>query len=375
MAGVPALCDYDLPSFANLIESWGHPRAHARKILRAYYDHAATMPLPPDAIGHRLHERIAAELLGPRTRILLRRVALDGTVKLLIGVRGQGTRDEGRAKASARPSSLVASPLSVESVLMPSHRPDRAAGCLSSQVGCAMGCDFCASTKSGLTRDLSAGEIVEQFLHLRREAMALGRRLQTVVFMGMGEPLLNYDDVLAAIGRIAGQALGALGWRQVTVSTVGIVPGIERLMRDGPGVQLAVSLHAPDDDTRSAIVPTGKRYRVAEILAAAEAYQRASGRVVNIEYTMLAGVNDSEAQARLLAELLTSRRMHVNLIPYNWIGAGVSGREYRRPSDADMERFAAILREAGVVTHFRQPRGDDIEGACGQLRDRATVGA
>jgi 23S rRNA (adenine2503-C2)-methyltransferase len=234
-----------------------------------------------------------------------------------------------------------------------------------------MGCDFCASTKAGVERSLSSGEIVEQFLYLRAEAARLGRRLQTIVFMGMGEPLMNYDNVTAAIRRIAGEDLGAIGWRHVTVSTVGIVPGIDRMTEEGLGMYLAVSLHAPDDDTRSAIVPTGKRYKVADILSAVRRYQAATGRIVTIEYTLLEGVNDSDAQARLLAELLDGGRMHVNLIPYNAIGLGVSGREYRRPSQERMVRFLEILRDRGVVAHFRRTRGADIDGACGQLRDRA----
>jgi 23S rRNA (adenine2503-C2)-methyltransferase len=237
-----------------------------------------------------------------------------------------------------------------------------------------MGCDFCASTKAGVERSLTSGEMVEQFLWLRGEAARLGRRLQTIVFMGMGEPLMNYDNVTAAIRRMAGEDLGAIGWRHVTVSTVGIVPGIDRMTEEGLGMYLAVSLHAPDDDTRSAIVPTGKRYRVADILAAVRRYQAATGRIVTIEYTLLEGVNDSDAQARLLAELLDGGRMHVNLIPYNSIGPGVSGREYRRPSQERMDRFLEILRERNVVAHFRRTRGADIDGACGQLRERARVG-
>jgi 23S rRNA (adenine2503-C2)-methyltransferase len=248
-----------------------------------------------------------------------------------------------------------------------------------------MGCDFCASTKAGVERSLSAGEIVEQFLWLRAEALAQGRRLQTIVFMGMGEPLMNYDNVVAAIRRIAGEDLGAIGWRHVTLSTVGIVPGIDRLTAENLGTQLAVSLHAPDDDTRAAIVPTGKRYKVADILAAVARYQAASGRIATIEYTLLEGVNDSDAQAELLARLLNDlrddakpgreSRMHVNLIPYNAIGPGLSGREYRRPSPERLTRFLVILRDRGLVAHFRRTRGDDIDGACGQLRERATAAA
>jgi 23S rRNA (adenine2503-C2)-methyltransferase len=211
---------------------------------------------------------------------------------------------------------------------------------------------------------------VEQFLWLRAEALRYGRHLATLVFMGMGEPLLNYENVIAAIRRIAGEELGALGWRQVTVSTVGIVPGIERLREERLGVQLAVSLHAPDDETRASIVPAGRKYRVAEIVEASRRYQESSGRVVNIEYCLLRGVNDSDEQAELLASLLAGLGMHVNLIPYNAIGTGVSGRVYERPSAERMERFLEILRSRGVVAHFRRTRGEEIEGACGQLRER-----
>ena len=148
---------------------------------------------------------------------------------------------------------------------------------------------------------------------------------------------------------------------------------IDRLTEEGIPLTLAVSLHAPDDDTRSAIIPTGRKYRVADILSAARRYQQKVGRPVNIEYTMLQGVNDSDAQARLLAGLLATDdragRVHVNLIPYNWIGPGVSGRIYQRPEMERMARFAEILTERGAIAHFRRTRGDDIEGACGQLRE------
>jgi 23S rRNA (adenine2503-C2)-methyltransferase len=251
---------------------------------------------------------------------------------------------------------------------MPTSRPAIAAGCVSSQIGCAMGCDFCASTKNGLERSLTAGEIVEQFLHLRREAAASGRRLRTLVFMGMGEPLLNLEEVIPAIRRIADGAMGALGWRQITVSTVGIVPGIDQLAEADLNVHLALSLHAPDDATRAMIVPANRRYAVADIIAAARRYYECSGREVNIEYCMLGGVNDSDDHAAMLADRLDGFRAHVNLIPYNPIGAGVSGRIYIRPSDSRVVRFLEILRERKVVSHIRITRGDDVAAACGQLR-------
>jgi 23S rRNA (adenine2503-C2)-methyltransferase len=350
---MPALSEFDVDSLIALAQGWGFPRGNIKKLLRRFYDSAGES-IEGVQVAHDLKSRILCELGLHSTRILTRKQASDGTVKLLVGV------NTGMTAAS-----------SVECVLMPSYRSDRAAGCVSSQIGCAMACDFCASTKAGVERSLTSGEIVEQFLYLRGEAARLGRRLQTIVFMGMGEPLMNYDNVTAAIRRIAGEDLGAIGWRHVTLSTVGIVPGIDRMTEERLGMYLAVSLHAPDDDTRSAIVPTGRRYKVADILAAVRRYQAATGRIVTIEYTLLEGVNDSDAQARLLAELLDGGRMHVNLIPYNAIGSGLSGRIYRRPSQERMDRFLQILRDRNVVAHFSRTRGADIDGACGQLRDRA----
>ena len=258
---------------------------------------------------------------------------------------------------------------------MPSHRPDRAAACISSQIGCAMGCDFCASTRGGLERNLTAREIVEQFLLLRAEARATGRRLRTLVFMGMGEPMHNLDHVMSAIERIAHPDMGSLGWRQITVSTVGIAPGIDRLADSGLGVQLALSLHAPDDATRAMIVPSNRRYPIAQILASARRYQQQTGRIVNIEYCLLSGINDSDEHARALAELLRDFRAHVNLIPFNSIGsAGISGRVYVRPAPSRVAAFLQRLRDSGIVSHVRVTRGEDVSGACGQLRAAALPG-
>ena len=238
-----------------------------------------------------------------------------------------------------------------------------------------MGCDFCASTRRGLERNLDAGEVVEQFLHLKAAARAVGRRITSLVFMGMGEPMHNLDNVIAAIKRIADAPTGALGWRQVTVSTVGVVPGIERLTDADLNVNLAVSLHAPDDATRSRIVPSNRRYPVAEIMRATLRFQRLTGRPPTVEYTLLAGVNDSDDHAEMLADLLEGHRVHVNLIPYNPIGPGVSGAVYARPSPLRLGNFLDILRAHGVVAHPRATRGDDVDAACGQLRETEAAAA
>lgn len=344
-----SLADYSLAGFQQRISAWGFKPAHAARVLRAFYAGGGEIAWEPLVLPHGLQERMQAEEPRSRPAVLARQVAEDGTTKLLLQL------EDGRT---------------VEAVLMPDFRPDRAAGCISSQVGCAMGCDFCATTKSGFERNLTAGEIIEQFLALRREALVSGRRLQTIVFMGMGEPMLNLDHVLTAVRRIAGNDLGALGWRQVTVSTVGIVPGIDALAAADLNVHLAVSLHAPDDATRAKLLPMGRRFGVEEILAAADRYQAKTGRPVTIQYCLLEGVNDSPAQARQLAELVAARRMHVNLLRYNPTGLSLRGVAYQPSSEKAAETFAAELRARQVVAHFRRPRGRDIDAACGQLRER-----
>lgn len=346
---MPALADLGLAEISTQFAAWGFPAVHGPRVLRNFYARGGSVAWDELALPRGLRERTAGAFAERSLESAARQQSDDGTVKLLLRA------GDGRT---------------VESVLMPDYRDDRAAGCLSSQVGCAMGCDFCATAQGGFARNLSAGEIVEQFLALRREALAAGRRLQTVVFMGMGEPMLNLDHVLEATRRLAGNDLGGLGWRQVTVSTVGIVPGIETLTASGLGVNLAVSLHAPNDALRAQLLPMGRRFLIADILAAADRHQAKTGRVVTIQYCLLAGVNDAPAHAAELAAVLAGRRMHVNLLRYNFTGAGLSGANYAPPTDAAIDAFLAELRRLGVVAHFRRSRGPEIDAACGQLRRR-----
>ena len=344
-----SLADFSLEDFTALVVGWGGRPVHAEQILRAYYRAEHDCFWPEAGLPRGLRARIERELVVEPTALVVRQEAEDGTVKLLL---------------------RLVDGLTVEAVLMPDWEGERAAGCLSSQAGCAMGCDFCATAQGGLARNLTAGEIVGQFVALRQEARRVGRRLQTLVFMGMGEPLHNLDAVLPAVGRIAGNELGALGRKQITVSTVGLVPGIHALPDSGLGVSLAVSLHAPDNATRAKLLPAGRRYRVADILAAADRHQAATGRITTIQYCLLAGVNDSTEHARALAEVLARRRMHVNLLRYNATGPGLSGTVYAPPADEGIEGFLGALRAQGVVAHFRRPRGAGIDAACGQLRRR-----
>jgi 23S rRNA (adenine2503-C2)-methyltransferase len=349
---VNPLSEYSLAELERHLASWGFRISHARRLLVNYYGHAGAVDWAGLKLPRELQERLREECCPPGSSVAARQAAPDGTIKLLLRL------GDGRT---------------VESVVMPAYRKDRAAGCVSSQVGCAMGCDFCATTQTGFERNLSAGEMVEQFLHLRRESAVEGRRLQTVVFMGMGEPMLNLENVLEAARRMAGEAMGALGWRQITVSTVGIVPGIDAMAAAGLNINLAVSLHAPDDATRARLIPSGRRFGVEEILAAAGRYQEKQGRPVSIQYCLLRGVNDSPEQARQLAARLGGRRMHVNLLHYNATGLSLTGRSYEPAPPESADAFMRELRACGVVAHFRRSRGREIDAACGQLRRRINI--
>ncbi len=256
----------------------------------------------------------------------------------------------------------------VESVLM--RYPDRVTLCVSSQAGCGMACPFCATGQAGLTRNLSAAEIVAQVVAGAR-AMASGvvpggpGRVSNVVFMGMGEPLANYPNVLAAVRRITEPVPDGLGisQRSLTVSTVGLVPAMRKLGAEGLAVRLAVSLHAPDDELRDELVPVNRRWPVAEVLAAAFDYAAATGRRISIEYAMIRAVNDQAWRAELLADLLAGRLAHVNLIPLN----PTPGSRWTA-SDPDVaDEFRHRLAARGVPVTVRDTRGREIDGACGQL--------
>jgi 23S rRNA (adenine2503-C2)-methyltransferase len=255
----------------------------------------------------------------------------------------------------------------VESVLM--HYPARAGQrerhtvCVSSQVGCAVGCPFCATGELGFGRDLTTAEIVDQVRWAARRLAADGRRLTNVVFMGMGEPLLNLDRVLEAVAALADPRRFGLGARHITVSTSGVVPGIRRLTALGPQFTLAVSLHAARDPLRDVLVPLNRRWPVAEVVAAARDHARATGRRISYEVTMIGGVNDTDADAVALAELLRGDLAHVNLIPMNQ----VAHTPWSASPMPVIEAFAGRLRDGGIAVTIRRNRGQEIGAACGQL--------
>jgi 23S rRNA (adenine2503-C2)-methyltransferase len=255
----------------------------------------------------------------------------------------------------------------VESVLM--HYPARPGSrerhtlCLSSQAGCAVGCPFCATGELGFTRDLDAAEIVDQAREAARRLAADGRRLTNIVFMGMGEPLLNLDNVLAAIEALNDRRRFGLGARHITISTSGVVPGIRRLTALGPQFTLAVSLHAARDALRDVLVPLNRRWPVAEVVEAARDHARTTGRRISYEYTMISGVNDTDVDATALADLLRGDHVHVNLIPMNQ----VAHTPWTASPAPVIERFATTLRSAGIQTTIRWNRGQEVGAACGQL--------
>ena len=252
----------------------------------------------------------------------------------------------------------------IESVLM--HYPERSTVCISSQAGCAMACGFCATGQAGFDRHLRTGEILEQVIEARRAAAASGRRLSNVVFMGMGEPMANYDAVWRAVGAIhSGIGLSA---RHITISTVGIIPGIRRLADEALPVNLAVSLHAANDELRDELVPINRRYPLDALHDACARYLAAKNRRLSFEWALIAGVNDRDSDAHELADYARSLGAHVNLIPLN----PTPGYPTTGSSPERVRAFAGLLRALGANATVRQNRGTEIDAACGQLR--ASVG-
>lgn len=248
----------------------------------------------------------------------------------------------------------------IESVYLPYK--DRVSVCLSTQVGCPAGCRFCATAKGGLSRNLTAGEIVGQLLRMQA---ASERRISHAVFMGMGEPLWNYEAVIQSL-RLFRDEIG-LSMRNLTLSTVGVVPGILALAEEELPVTLALSLHAPNDALRETLIPTARKWKLDEILEACRIYASKTGRNLTFEYLLLGGINDSPEQARELASLLKKRRLpgNVNLIPFNYVE---TPEGYKRPERESIQRFREELENAGRPTTQRMTRGHSISAACGQLK-------
>ncbi len=339
------LYDLTLPELEGRLRGKGLPAYRARQIWGWLYrqlaaDYAAMTTLP-DA----LRADLAAELP----------ISTLETVRVLSADNGETLKTLFRTGDGEL----------VETVLM--LYPDRATVCVSCQVGCAVGCAFCATGLGGLTRNLSAGEMVAQVVGAARQARERGRVLTNIVMMGMGEPFHNYAATMKMVATLHDPAGMNLGARRITISTSGVAPKIDALAEEPWQVNLAVSLHAPNDALRDGLVPINRRYPVETLMAACRRYVERTGRRVSFEYALMAGINDAEATARDLAALLRGELCHVNVIPLN----PVDVLPYERPDAAAIQRFAEILRGAGIPTTVRYSRGLEIDAACGQLRAKA----
>jgi 23S rRNA (adenine2503-C2)-methyltransferase len=258
----------------------------------------------------------------------------------------------------------------IESVLIPDE--DRQTLCISSQVGCRQACRFCLTGRGGLSRDLSAFEIVDQVLEISRILRQEGkRRITNIVLMGMGEPLANLVEVIKALQLITADSGLGFATRRVTVSTAGLVPEIEKLGKSGVKVNLAISLNATTDEIRDKIMPVNRRYPIRELIAACRHYPLEPRRRITFEYVMVKGVNDSVEDAQRLVKLLRGIRGKVNLIPFN----PFPGSDFERPDEATVRRFQKLLLDNHFITPVRESRGRDISAACGQLRERELAGS
>ena len=318
----------------------GEPAYRAGQIRRWLYAGRARSIADMTDLPARLREQLGQDFRLWTSEVVRHNRTDDGTEKLLV---------------------KLADGQQIECVLL--RDGERRTICISTQVGCAMGCVFCASGLDGVVRNLTAGEIIEQMLLLDR-LLPDGERLSHIVVMGMGEPLANIDRLLAALAEASDATGLGISARRITISTVGLPKVIDRLAADQCRYNLAVSLHAADDPLRTRLVPVHKSTSLAEIVAAADRYFESSGRRLTFEYVLLANLNDDPVQARKLAALLRGRMALVNLIPYN----PVAGLPYGTPSGKAVSRFVEILRLSGLNVQIRERKGDKINAACGQLR-------
>jgi 23S rRNA (adenine2503-C2)-methyltransferase len=328
----------------NDLEAWlaerGERPFRARQVRQWLFHRRAASFAEMTDLPKALREALEQEFSIWTTKIARHSQSDDGTEKLLLEL-----ADGGR----------------IECVLL--RDGQRRTICISSQVGCAMGCVFCASGLDGVDRNLTAGEIVEQMLRLQ-QLVEPELRLSHIVVMGMGEPLANLDRLLPALEIASSEEGLGISPRRITISTVGLPTAIRQLTERGVHYNLAVSLHAPDDELRTRLVPVNKNIGLAPILEEADRYFAASGRRLTFEYVLLSGLNDQETHARQLVKLLRGRTALLNVIPYN----PVAGLPYETPSGNAARRFRTILEEGGLNVQFRERKGDKINAACGQLR-------
>lgn len=349
------LLGQSLDQFEAELEAQGEPTYRARQVFGWIFHRLVTDFGQMTNLPATLRDRLDRDYSILAARELHRYLAAEGTAKTLL----------------QWPDGVT-----TETVMIPSK--DRRTGgtgrqrrtvCLSTQVGCDVGCRFCASGIGGALRNLTVGEVVEQALRIARNLHEQGDRLSHVVFMGMGEPLANYEVTVAAVRHLnAPWGLG-LAQRRITVSSVGLPTQIERLSQEGLQVTLALSLHAPNDELRRDLIPWASGVPLARLLEACDKYFSKTGREVTLEYCLLAGTNDGPEHAAQLAAIAKRLHAHVNLLLYNPVGS----LPFERPSDLQAHDFLAALRRRGVNAHLRQSRGLEADAACGQLRRRQSL--
>jgi len=340
--------DLSLSELTDLMTSWGESAYRARQIWRGLYQNFWCSPAESTDLPAPLRDRLAADMnFAPVT---------------LVGSVDSGDRRTRKMLFELRDRHMI------ETVLM-RYDPDTFSGrgrrtlCISTQAGCAMGCVFCATGQMGFKRNLSSGEIVGQVMHAARLLQGKGHSLTNIVFMGMGEPFHNYENTMAATDRLSDPLGYNFGARRMTISTVGLVPQIRRFADEHRQVNLAVSLHAADDEARLKMLPVNKHYNIAEVLSACRYYVAETGRRITFEWALIEGVNDSPKAAMQLASRLRGLLCHVNAIPLNPT-AKYAGRSSSRERAA---RFKAALEAAGIPCTVRLRRGVDIHAGCGQL--------
>ena len=353
-----ALLDLSLDELKNLFQSWGEPTFRARQVWTWLYQKLAASFDEMTELPKGLRQRLAAETVIGRLTPRAEQRSSDGQTRKLLFTLPDGAQ--------------------IESVLMGYER--RRTTCISTQAGCGMNCSFCATGQGGLERNLSAGEIVEQVLFFARELRSNNLDARTairnsqseitnIVFMGMGEPFANYDSFMAAVRRLNDPDGFNFGARRMTVSTVGLSPGINRLAGEDVQINLAVSLHAATDELRTRLVPINKRYPLDVLMSAVRQYIERTRRRVSFEWALIEGVNDTPEQARALAKLVKRMLCHVNLIPLNPT-SGYSGAASTRERIA---AFRSVLEAAGIPNTLRLRRGIDIQAGCGQLKSQSSI--
>ena len=342
-----ALLDLNFDELSDLFQSWGEPAYRAKQVWARLYPGLAASFDDMSELPKSLRQRLAQETVLGRLTARVEQRSSDGQTRKVLFALPDGAQ--------------------VEAVLMGYER--RRTACISTQAGCGMGCSFCATGQGGLQRNLTSGEIVEQALFFARDLVTnLQSPISNIVLMGMGEPFANYDPVMAAVRRLNDPSGLNFGARRMTVSTVGLVPGIKKLAAENIQINLAVSLHAATDDLRSKLVPINKQYPLSALLSAVREYIAQTHRRVSFEWALIEGVNDTPEQARALAALVKGMLCHVNLIPLN----PTSGYPGAASTRERIAAFRTVLESAGIPNTLRLRRGIDIQAGCGQLKSQTS---